>query len=85
MFPIQVDVAYRDHDLYLGDGIPNPPVVQDIDECADLCGATSGCTYWTYFHKLCYLKNSDVGRNDTFTGYISGNRACATGKGLLVN
>lgn len=52
-----------------------------VDHCAEWCGETPECKFWTYTTqtKKCALKSSDAGRT-IIPGKISGNKNCAKGK-----
>ena len=49
--------------------------VEDFQECARLCQATDGCSFWTYSSKICYQKASSLGKT-YHRGAISGQKAC---------
>ena len=51
--------------------------------CQKLCQSNSQCNFWTYgldatqwFHRNCWLKSSDTGRNSAFPGLTSGRKTC---------
>lgn len=51
---------------YDGNDLSSSTVSSDpgrgADECCSLCGMTFGCTAWTWYESVCYIKNSTAGR-----------------------
>jgi len=79
--------CYKEDNIdYYGNDFPGSQVgsLGSVQACADLCGATPKCKFWTVFkadNYYCWLKTSNSGRNTGRPGKesVSGSKECARG------